>query len=76
MLVPVPVTIEPSSDLFKVQLPEEGSLDTVRPPVETVHVGCIRVPTMGESGAEGEDVIVKPADTGDVHPLEFVTLKL
>ena len=74
--MPVPVKIEPSSVLVNVQFPVAGSLLIVRPPVETEHVGWIRLPTNGDRGAAGELVIEKPAEAGEVHPLEFVTLKL
>ena len=46
VLVPVPV-IPPG---FIVQVPTDGKPFNTTLPVETVHVGCVMVPTIGADG--------------------------
>jgi len=50
VLVPVPVVVFPSGLLVNVQLPDEGKLFNTTLPVDTEHVGCVRVPTVGVNG--------------------------
>jgi len=58
-----------------VQFPDGKPLSTTIP-VETVHVGCVIVPTIGTAGVTGWALITTLADARDVHPIEFVTVKL
>ena len=71
VLVPLPV-IPPG---FIVQLPEGNPFNTTLP-VDTVHVGCVLVPTAGAEGVEGCALITTLAEAGEVQPEELVTVKL
>ena len=56
-----------------VQLPEGKPLNTTLP-VDTVHVGCVMVPTIGADGVTGWVLITTSADVDEVHPTELVTV--
>lgn len=58
-----------------VQLPDGNPLNTTLP-VGTAHVGCVIVPTTGAVGVAGCVLMTTFPDAGDVHPEEFVTVKL
>ena len=49
----MPVTIVPPGVLVNVQLSDEGKLFKTTLPVDSVHVGCVRVPTIGAEGVAG-----------------------
>jgi hypothetical protein len=59
VLVPVPVVVIFPGILVSVHVPEDGKPLNVTPPVATLQVGCVIVPT---TGAEGSVFIVKTAD--------------
>ena len=58
-----------------VQLPVGKPFSTTLP-VETVHVGCVMVPTPGAAGVTGCALMTTFADTAEVHPEALVTVKL
>ena len=58
-----------------VQLPEGNPLSTTLP-VDTVHVGCVMVPTVGAEGVEGWALITTLAEADEVHPAALVTLNV
>jgi len=63
-------------DIVTVQLPEEGRPLNGMLPVGTLHVGCVIVPTTGGDGVTGWELIVTLPDEAEVHPDEFVTVKV
>jgi len=58
-----------------VQLPEGKPLN-ITLPVAMAQVGCVITPTAGIEGVLGCAFITTFADANDVHPIEFVTVKL
>jgi len=75
---PVTVKVAPVPEIapgFIVQFPAGKPLRTTLP-VGTVHVGWVRVPTVGATGAAGTAFITTLAEAGDVHPAALVTVKL
>lgn len=53
VLVPVPVVVTAPGVLVSVHVPVAGNPFTTMLPVDTVHVGCVMVPIMGEDGKTG-----------------------
>ena len=53
LLVPVPVVVTPPGVLVNVQVPDDGNPLNTTLPVETLHVGCVMVPTVGGVGVAG-----------------------
>jgi hypothetical protein len=45
-------------------------------PVETEQVGCVMVPTVGFDGVAGCGLITTLDEAAEVHPEEFVTVKV
>ena len=43
-------------------------------PVADAHAGCVIVPTVGAVGVAGWEFITELAETGEIHPSEFVTV--
>ena len=74
LLVPVPVVVTAPGVLVSVHVPVDGSPLKITPPVATVHVGCVIVPTVGAAGVAGCAVITKLVDTAETHPAALVTL--
>jgi hypothetical protein len=74
VLVPVPVVDTPPGVRVKVHDPFEGNPLSTRLPVDTVHVGCVMVPTTGAVGIDGCELITTFADEPDIHPAELVTV--
>ncbi len=66
----------PSGLCVITHVPDEGNPLRITPPVGTVHVGCVMVPTIGAGGVTGCVVITMLADVSDVHPSAVVTVKL
>lgn len=56
---------------FPAGRPESSTL-----PVARVQVGCVIVPTTGAGGAPAAALITTSAETSEVQPEEFVTVKL
>jgi hypothetical protein len=48
----------------------------VKLPVDTAHVGCVTVLKVGTAGVNGCALITALLDVTDVHPTEFVTVKV
>lgn len=71
LLVPVPA-IAPG---LIVQFPA-GRPPKVTLPVATEQVGCTILLIVGAEGVTGCGLIITLADASDVHPTEFVTVKL
>ena len=76
VLVPVPVVAIPPGLRVKVQVPVAGKPFKVTLPVDTEQVGCTIVPTEGAVGIVGAVFITTLADTDDVQPAAFVTVKV
>lgn len=57
-------------------MPVEGSPDSTTLPVGTWKVGWVIVPTTGEVGVGGWAFMTALADTAEVHPSAFLTVKL
>jgi len=72
LVVPEPI-IAPG---LIVHVPLAGSPFKITLPVETVQVGGEIVPTEGVEGVIGWRLIITFAEAGEVHPTEFVTIKL
>lgn len=71
VLAPVPA-IAPG---FIIQLPAGRPL-SITLPVDTAHVGCVIVPTIGIAGAPGAVLIVTTEEGEDTQPEALVTVKL
>lgn len=76
VLVPVPVLAVPSGVLVNVHVPVSGNPFRRALPVATAHVGWVIVPTVGAVGVNGCVLITTSAETGDMHPETFVTVKV
>ena len=68
VLVPVPVLVVPPGLLVRVQVPEDGRPLNATVPVDTPHVGCVRVPTTGALGVTGCVLMTAEAELLDVQP--------
>jgi hypothetical protein len=55
-------------------VPVAGNPFNTTLPVETVHVGCVIVPTAGAEGVAGWAFITIFADGGEMHPAALVTV--
>jgi len=69
------VTIVPPGFLVMIQLPDGSPLNGTEP-VAVSHVGWITVPGMGAGGTTGGGSITASSEARDVHPREFLTLKV
>jgi hypothetical protein len=58
-----------------IQFPAGKAFNTTLP-VASVQVGCVIVPTAGAEGVTGCVLILTLADAEEVHPTEFVTVKV
>jgi hypothetical protein len=76
VVLPDPETVTDPGDIVTVQVPEEGSPLNGTLPEGTLHVGWVIVPTAGAEGVAGWELIVTLPDESDVHPDEFVTVKV
>lgn len=76
MLVPVPVVLTVPGYRISVQVPDEGKSNNITLPVDTVHDGCVIVPTEGAAGIGGCAFIKTLSDGEDIHPVELVTVKV
>lgn len=76
VLVPVPVVVIVPGYLVNVHVPEEGRPRRMTLPVATVHVGGVIVPTDGGDGIGGWELITSSPEGVDIHPDEFVTVKV
>ena len=72
VVVPAPVVVIPPGVLVKVQVPDDGKPLNTRLPVETLHVGCVMIPTVGAVGVTGWALITTSADSTETHPDAFV----
>jgi hypothetical protein len=62
--------------LVSVHEPDEGSPFKTTDPVGEVHVGEVIAPATGAAGGEGCEFITTFPDKAEMHPIEFVTLKV
>jgi hypothetical protein len=76
VFVPVPDTVIFPGILVSVHEPDEGSPLKTTDPVGEAHVGEVIVPGIGAAGGEGCGFITTFPDKTEVHPIEFVTLKV
>jgi hypothetical protein len=76
VLVPFPEVVIFPGILVSVHEPEEGRPLKTTVPVGELHVGEVIAPTTGAVGGEGCGLITTFPDGNDVHPIEFVTLKV
>ncbi len=74
VLVPEPVEVALSVDLVSVQVPVAGKPLKTTLPVATAHVGCVIVPTVGDVGVAGWELITTLADATEVPPDALVTV--
>jgi hypothetical protein len=76
VLVPVPVVVVPPGVRVNVHVPDAGKPFKTTPPVATLQVGCVTVPSVGADGALGTAVITTFPDDPEVHPDALVTVKV
>ena len=76
VVVPDPEGVAEPGDIVTVHVPEEGRPLNGTLPVGTLHVGCVIVPTTGDEGVTGCELIVTLPDEAEMHPDEFVTVKV
>jgi hypothetical protein len=74
VLVPVPVVVTPPGVLVNVHVPVAGKPFNTTLPVDTEHVGCVIVPTVGAEGALGTALIRIFADEVEIHADALVTV--
>jgi hypothetical protein len=74
VLIPVPVVVLPPGVRVNVHVPVAGNPFNTTLPVETVHVGCVIVPTDGAAGVAGWAFMAIFPDDGETHPAAFVTV--
>lgn len=75
MLVPVPVVVTPPGDRVRVQLPEDGSPESVTLPVGAAHDGWVTAPGTGGEGTTGRGLMTALAEAPETHPSALVTVK-
>ena len=76
-VVPLPVIVVLFVVSVIVHAPVAGKPLKSTLPVAVEQVGCVTAPTIGADGVEGCEVIVAlVSDMMEVHPAEFVTVKL
>jgi hypothetical protein len=75
LVVPVPVVVVPPGDLVSVQVPVDGRPLNATLPVVIEQVGCVILPTTGAVGVAGCAFITMFADTTEIQPAAFVTVK-
>jgi hypothetical protein len=75
-LVPVPVVLIVPGYSISVHVPVDGKPVKITLPVDNVHVGGVIAPTAGAGGIDGCKFITTFPDAGDIHPVEFVTVKV
>jgi len=56
--------------------PDEGRPERKIFPVETLHEGCVTVPTTGAPAMSGPWIIVVAADGPEMQPAAFVTVNV
>ena len=76
VLVPVPVVVTAPGVLASVHVPDEGNPFRTTLPVAAEQVGWVIVPTVGAVGVNGLAFTTALAEEAEVHPEEFVTVKL
>ena len=74
--VPVPEATTPPGVLVRIHVPVAGKPFKTTLPVDTAQVGCVINPTVGAPGKPAIVFITILADEADVHPEEFVTVKV
>jgi hypothetical protein len=73
--VPLPEIV--TSPGFRVNIQDsEGNPLNATLPVSTMHVGWVMFPGSGADGVRGCGLIKTAADTNEVHPSKFFTVKL
>jgi len=75
-LIPVPEVVTVPGYRVRVHVPLAGKLLKTTLPVDRIHVGAVIVPTIGAAGVVGCAGITALVDAAEVHPTEFVTVKL
>ena len=75
-VVPVPVVLIVPGYRITVQVPDDGKPVNVTLPVANVHVGDNIAPIKGADGIGGCEFITTFADGEEIHPVEFVTVKV
>jgi hypothetical protein len=73
---PEPVVTTFPGERFNVHVPVNGNPVNVTLPVDTEQVGCTIVFITGAVGIDGGEVITTVAADAEVHPTEFVTVKV
>ena len=76
VLVPVPEMEIFPGILVSVHDPDEGRPLKTTVPLGEVHVGAVIVPATGAAGGEDRGLMTTFPDNTEVHPIEFVTLKV
>ena len=66
----------PPGYLVNFQFPDAGKPLKITLAVAVVQVGCVIVSTTGSVGVTGCAFIVTLGDANEVHPFEFVTVKV
>lgn len=71
----LPVVVIPPGERVNVHEPDGKPLNSTEP-VDTVQVGCVRVPTVGADGVAGCELITTLAVGADIQPAELVTVNV
>ena len=75
-VVPEPVIVVEPIDSVTVHVPLAGKSLKSTLPVALAQVGCVIVPIVGAFGVAGWALIIAFAEAEEIHPTEFVTLKV
>ena len=77
-MIPDRVALEPDPAIapgFIVQFPVGRPLNTALP-VANAQLGCVIVPVSGAVGVAGCELITTSTDIPEMHPAEFLTVKV
>jgi uncharacterized protein YceK len=74
VLVPDPGVITPPGERIRFHVPVDGNPVNNTLPVDTVHVGCVKVPTTGDVGDDDCAMITRSEDATEIHPTPLVTV--
>ena len=76
VVVPLPSVVTLPGLRVSVHVPDEGKPLRATLPVDSRQVGCIIVPTTGDEGEGGCELMDTLAEGSDVHPAELVRVKV
>jgi len=76
VVAPVPEYLISPGALVMVHTPDAGRPFKTMLPMAFVQEGCVTEPIFGGTGVNGWGLIITFADTGEVQPDSFVTVKV